>query len=141
MTPILKRSLILIAVVGALAVVALWARGNGLLPEICDTNDVSYEKLCGITPTSGIVWCWISGWGSGYAFYRLHLKRSDFNQTGHTPLLQRELANMPKAPWWWGTAPAEGVTYKRGGGLGQGTASYEVYSKSTETLYVCTEWD
>jgi hypothetical protein len=139
---ILRRLIIGSIIVGALAIGTIWARLNGVLPGICDTSALEYAKLCGIKPTSGIVWCWSPlSLQDGCIFYRFHLKKSEFNPEGHTPLHQRELPDMPKAPWWWGEPPSNEVSFKRGVGLGHGTISYEVYSKSTETMYVYTEWD
>ena len=130
-----RISLTLVIIAGVALIVTM--KQNGVIPKLSDTSD---PKLCGINPTSGKVWSWTHGWGSGSAFYRMHLKRSSYAGERAIVLTEKNIPDLPH-PWWWGTNPDGRATILVGGGLGQDTESYEIYDPTKELLYVYCEWD
>lgn len=135
---IIKRGIIIFTALGLFAAVGL-SFIKGAIPTFADTEDVSYAKLCGYQPSSGQVWTWGTGFGSGIAFFRLHLSKDSYPAT---ELLTEK--NMPKyevAPWWWGARPNGRITIRKSGGLGHGTESYEIYDPDKGLLFVSCEWD
>ncbi len=141
MKKLVRRS----AFLGVLVIIAIgafaWLQFRGIIPGFADTNDASYEKLCGIKTSHGRVWTTSSGFGRGGAFHRLRLAKATYTEARATILTDANRPRISHAPWWWGAEPNGRVTVVTGGGLGFNTKSCQVYDPDKELLYVYCEWD
>src|SRR4030095_2090767 len=114
---------------------------HGHIPSFADTEDVSYAKLLGVRPSSGSVWQYATGWGSGLGYYRLHLSRRDLDSRGVSRLTRLPSLPQPKsAPIWWNPSPDSALSFT-GGGLGHRTENLYVYDSHRELLFARCEWD
>lgn len=131
---------VLLVLLGAIGIF-IWLQFRGTIPYFADTNDISYEKLCGVMPTSGKVWTAGGGFGSGSVYYRLHLAKSSYTTSSATLLTNANLQRLANAPWWWGIKPNGKATVISSGGMGYNTPRHEIYDPDKEILYVYCEWD
>jgi hypothetical protein len=114
---------------------------TGVIPQFEDTSPNG--NYVGYQPSSGKVWAYASGFGSGFKFNRLHLKSNLYGRLELVKLLTTE--NMPEitdlAPWWWGANPDGKTTILIGVGKCPDCKCYEIYDPSRELLFTYEEWD
>jgi hypothetical protein len=114
---------------------------NGTIPKFEDTSPNG--DYAGYQPSSGKVWSYASGFGSGFQFTRLHLKSNLYGRLELVELLTTK--NMPGitdlAPWWWKINPDGKTTMLIGSGKCLDCKYYEIYDPARELLFTYEEWD
>jgi len=90
-----------------LLIVLLHFAANGDIPEIMDANDIAYEKVLGIQPTSGSIWyAGLFFVGNGPCYVRIHLSQQDFDKTEIAKYHRLGKSEKPdlRGPIWWNPA-------------------------------------
>jgi hypothetical protein len=117
-----------------------WAFWQGVIPDIAQTTDDGYGKLCGIKPSAGYIWCYTFGWVDCITYYRLQLTPAAFAQRYGVAARKGSFIRPRSSPWWWAPPVPYEVYIIPGRGLGPGDERIDVYDPKRGLLYVRSEW-